>query len=101
MGYDDSLDAFGVHGIGGIIGALLTGVFASASLGGVGLAEGMTIGSQVTLQAIGVVATVIYTAIVSLILLKLIDVIIGLRVTEEEETEGLDISLHDERGYNL
>jgi Amt family ammonium transporter len=101
MGYDDSLDAFGVHGIGGIIGALLTGVFASASLGGAGLAEGMTIGSQLTLQAIGVVATVIYTAIVSLILLKLIDVIIGLRVTEEEETEGLDIALHDERGYNL
>ncbi|MGD8588268.1 MAG: ammonium transporter [Chromatiales bacterium] len=101
MGYDDSLDAFGVHGIGGIIGALLTGVFASASLGGAGLEEGMTIGSQVALQAIGVVATMIYTAIVSLILLKLIDLIIGLRVTEEEETEGLDIALHDERGYNL
>ena len=101
LGYDDSLDAFGVHGIGGIIGALLTGVFASASLGGAGLAEGMTIGHQVGLQAIGVAATVIYTAIVSLILLKLIDVIIGLRVTEEEETEGLDIALHDERGYSL
>jgi Amt family ammonium transporter len=101
LGYDDSLDAFGVHGIGGIIGALLTGVFASASLGGAGLAEGMTIGSQVVLQGIGVLATVIYTAIASLILLKLIDVIIGLRVTEEEETEGLDIALHDERGYNL
>jgi Amt family ammonium transporter len=101
LGYDDSLDAFGVHGIGGIIGALLTGVFASASLGGAGLAEGMTIGSQVGKQAIGVAATVIYTGIVSLILLKLIDVIIGLRVTEEEETEGLDIALHDERGYNL
>jgi Amt family ammonium transporter len=101
LGYDDSLDAFGVHGIGGIIGALLTGVFASASLGGAGLAEGMTIGSQVGKQAIGVAATVIYTGIVSLILLKLIDVIIGLRVTEEQETEGLDISLHDERGYNL
>jgi Amt family ammonium transporter len=101
LGYDDSLDAFGVHGIGGIIGALLTGVFASASLGGAGLAEGMTIGSQVALQAIGVVATVIYTGIVSLILLKLLDLIIGLRVSDEEETEGLDISLHDERGYNL
>jgi len=101
LGYDDSLDAFGVHGIGGIIGALLTGVFASASLGGAGLAEGMTIGSQVVLQGIGVLATVIYTAIVSLILLKLIDASIGLRVTEEEETEGLDIALHDERGYNL
>jgi Amt family ammonium transporter len=101
LGYDDSLDAFGVHAVGGIIGALLTGVFASASLGGAGLAEGMTIGSQVALQAVGVVATLIYTAIVSLILLKFIDLIIGLRVSEEEETEGLDISLHDERGYSL
>lgn len=101
LGYDDSLDAFGVHGIGGMIGAILTGVFVDASLGGAGLAEGMTIGSQVGLQLIGVVATVIYTAIVSLILLKVIDLIIGLRVPEEQETEGLDISLHDERGYTL
>lgn len=101
LGYDDSLDAFGVHGIGGIIGAVLTGVFADASLGGAGLAEGMTIGSQVSLQIIGVVATLVYTAIVSFILLKLIDIILGLRVSDEQETEGLDISLHDERGYSL
>lgn len=99
MGYDDSLDAFGVHGIGGIIGAILTGVFADASLGGAGLAEGMTIGSQVGLQVIGVLATIVYTSIVSLILLKIIDAVIGLRVTEEDETEGLDLALHDERGY--
>ena len=101
MGYDDSLDAFGVHAIGGIIGALLTGVFASSSLGGAGLAEGVTIGAQLGKQFVGVGATLVYTAIVSLILLKIVDAIVGLRVTEEQETEGLDIALHDERGYNL
>ena len=101
MGYDDSLDAFGVHAIGGIIGAMLTGVFADASLGGAGLAEGMTIASQLGTQAVGVLATLVYTGIVSLILLKIIDVVIGLRVTEEQETEGLDTALHDERGYIL
>jgi Amt family ammonium transporter len=101
FGYDDSLDAFGVHAISGIIGAILTGVFADASLGGVGLAEGMSIGSQVGLQFVGVGATLVYTAIASFILLKIVDVIVGLRVTEEQETEGLDIALHDERGYNL
>jgi len=101
VGYDDSLDAFGVHAIGGIIGAILTGVFADASLGGVGLAEGVSIGAQVGKQFIGVGATLVYTAIVSLILLKIVDMIVGLRVTEEQETEGLDIALHDERGYNL
>jgi ammonium transporter, Amt family len=101
LGYDDSLDAFGVHAIGGIIGAILTGVFADASLGGVGLAEGVSIGAQVGKQFIGVGATMLYTAVASLILLKIVDVIVGLRVTEEQETEGLDIALHDERGYNL
>jgi len=99
MGYDDSLDAFGVHAIGGIIGAMLTGVFADASLGGAGLAEGVGIGSQLVTQSIGVCATLVYTGIVSLILLKIVDVVIGLRVTEEQETEGLDTALHDERGY--
>ena len=101
LGYDDSLDAFGVHAIGGIIGAILTGVFADASLGGAGLAEGMTIGAQVGKQVIGVAATLVYTAIATLILLKIVDVIVGLRVTDEQETEGLDIALHDERGYTL
>ena len=101
MGYDDSLDAFGVHAIGGIIGAMLTGVFADASLGGVGLDEGVSIGAQLGTQAIGVLATLVYTGIVSLILLKIIDAVIGLRVTEEQETEGLDTALHDERGYIL
>jgi len=101
FGYDDSLDAFGVHAIGGIIGAILTGVCADASFGGVGLAEGTTIASQVGTQFVGVAATLVYTAVVSFVLLKIVDVIVGLRVTEEEETEGLDIALHDERGYNL
>ncbi|GAB6042641.1 ammonium transporter [Endothiovibrio diazotrophicus] len=101
LGYDDSLDAFGVHAVGGIIGAILTGVFADASLGGAGLADGVSIGQQVGAQFIGVLATVIYTAVASFILLKVIDVVVGLRVTEEQEVEGLDIALHDERGYTL
>ncbi len=101
LGYDDSLDAFGVHAIGGIIGAILTGVCADVSMGGSGLAEGVTMGAQVGLQFIGVGATLVYTAIVSFILLKIVDVVIGLRVTEEQEAEGLDIALHDERGYIL
>lgn len=101
LGFDDSLDAFGVHGIGGIIGALLTGVFADAAFGGSGLAEGVTIGDQVINQSIGVIVTIVYDFVVSFIILKLVDIVIGLRVTGEEESEGLDIALHDERGYNL
>lgn len=102
FGYDDSLDVFGVHAIGGIIGAILTGVFAATSLGGVGFGEGnTTMGSQVVAQLIGVGATVLFTAIMSFIILKIIDMIIGLRVDEEQETEGLDIALHEERGYIL
>ena len=89
LGYDDSLDAFGVHGIGGIIGALLTGVFASKEIAGVE-------GSVIT-QLWGVGTTVIYGFIVSFIILKVIDMTIGLRVTEDQEREGLDISLHGER----
>jgi Amt family ammonium transporter len=99
--YDDSLDVFGVHAIGGIIGALLTGVCASATFGGAGLAEGTTIGAQLVTQFKGVMVTIIYTAVVSFILLKVVDAMVGLRVTEEQETEGLDLASHDERGYNL
>jgi Amt family ammonium transporter len=99
LGYDDSLDVWGVHGVAGIVGAILTGVFADASLGGAGLEEGVTIGAQVWVQFISVVGTLVYGGIVSYILLKLIDLVIGLRVTEEQETEGLDLALHDERGY--
>ena len=101
FGYDDSLDVFGVHGIGGIIGALLTGVFVDAGLGGAGLGDGMTIVSQVGLQAVGVGATIVYCGVVSFIILKVLDSVIGLRVSDEEEQEGLDLVLHDEQGYNL
>ena len=99
MGYDDSLDAFGVHGIGGIVGALLTGIFAAESLGGQGLSAD-SIGGQFFVQLVGVVFTIAYCAVLSFILLKIVDAIIGLRVSQSEETEGLDIALHDERGYN-
>jgi Amt family ammonium transporter len=101
LGYDDSLDVFGVHAVGGIVGAMLTGVFADASLGGIGLANGVSIGAQVVKQAIGVGTTLIYTAVVSLIILKIVDLAIGLRVNEPQETEGLDLAMHDERGYIL
>ena len=100
FGYDDSLDVFGVHAIGGIIGAILTGVFAAESLGGAGFASGITsMMTQVQVQIVSVVVTITYTALISYILLKVIDVIIGLRVDEEQEVEGLDMALHDERGY--
>jgi len=99
LGYDDSLDAFGVHGIGGIVGALLTGVFVSDSLGGMGLAEGMTIGSQLWAQIVGVLFTVVYCGVLTFIILKVVDGLVGLRVAEDEEDRGLDISLHNEQGY--
>jgi Amt family ammonium transporter len=102
LGYDDSLDVFGVHGVGGIVGALLTGVFSAAALGGAGLASGHeTILSQFRAQAIGVIATIVYTGILSYVLLKIVDLIVGLRVSHDEETEGLDLALHNETGYNL
>jgi Amt family ammonium transporter len=99
LGYDDSLDAFGVHGIGGIIGAILTGVFAAPALGGFGTVT--DIGMQVWIQAKGVIFTVVYTAIVTYVILKVLDVVMGLRVNEEEESVGLDLAQHNERGYNL
>jgi len=100
LGYDDSLDVFGVHAVGGIIGAMLTGVFSAVSLGGSGLAHD-TISAQVIAQGMGVGVTIIYTAVLSFIILKVIDALIGLRVDEDSETEGLDVSQHDERGYIL
>ncbi|MGL4316093.1 MAG: ammonium transporter [Pseudomonas sp.] len=99
LGYDDSLDAFGVHGIGGIVGALLTGVFAAPALGGFGTVE--DIGAQLLIQAQGVGFTVLYTGVVTFVILKVLDLVMGLRVTEEAETVGLDLSEHNERGYNL
>jgi len=102
LGYDDSLDVFGVHAIGGIIGALLTGVFCATSLGGVGFGDGInSIGGQVGVQFIGVVATITYTGAISYVILKVLDKTIGLRVSEDDETLGLDLSQHDERGYIL
>ena len=109
LGADDSLDVFGVHGIGGIVGALLTGVFAAPSLGGAGIfdyvanktATGYDIWNQVVIQATGVITTVIWSAAVSLIAYKLVDLTIGLRVTEEEEREGLDVSSHGEGAYRM
>tara|TARA_B100002003_G_scaffold248741_1_gene283237 strand:- start:687 stop:1955 length:1269 start_codon:yes stop_codon:yes gene_type:complete len=100
---DDSLDVFPVHGVGGILGTLLAGVFASTGLGlfsGQGFADGiLSMGGQLSVQAIGVVATVGYTAVATYIVLKLVDLVTGLRVSPDEEIEGLDISSHEERGY--
>ncbi|WP_339339023.1 ammonium transporter [uncultured Oceanicoccus sp.] len=104
LNIDDSLDVFPVHGVGGILGTFMAGIFASSELGlfsGQGLAEGMTISSQLAVQLTGIAATFIYTAIVTYILLKLVKVLVGLRVTEDEETEGLDVVAHNERGYDL
>jgi ammonium transporter, Amt family len=104
LGVDDSLDVFPVHGVGGMLGTLLAGVFASSQLGlfsGQGYAEGMAMGSQVGVQVIGILATAAYTAVASWVLLKLVGVLIGLRVTPEQETTGLDTTLHNERGYDL
>nr|WP_240624027.1 ammonium transporter [Ahniella affigens] len=99
LGYDDSLDVFGVHAIGGIVGALLTGVFAAPALGGFGTVT--EIGAQLWIQTKGVGFTVLWTVVVSAVSLKLIDWTIGLRVDADDETQGLDLSLHNERGYIL
>lgn len=100
FGYDDALDAFGVHGVGGIVGAILTGVFVSKELGGVGFADGMNMAKQVSVQAISVVFTLIYSGILSTVLFKITDVVCGARVTVEQERQGLDISSHGESAYN-
>jgi ammonium transporter, Amt family len=98
---DDSLDVFPVHGVGGMLGTVLAGVFVAAGFGGAGLAEGMTMASQLSVQLTGVVATLAFTAVATFAILKIVDAMIGLRVTDEQETEGLDINQHDERGYIL
>ncbi len=97
---DDSLDVFPVHGVGGITGSLLTGVFASASLGGLGLADGVTIMNQVGVQALAIVTTIIWSVLFTYLILKGLDLTIGIRVTQEEEMTGLDITLHEETGYH-
>jgi Amt family ammonium transporter len=98
FGYDESLDVFGIHGIGGIVGAIGTGVFVSPALGGTGV-DGYEMGSQVVTQTLGVLIAIGWSGTVSLVLFKLIDMTIGLRVTEENEREGLDTTSHGERAY--
>ena len=108
LGADDALDVFGVHGVGGILGALLTGVFAAPSLGGLGIwdyvangvAADYSILGQVKIQAIGVLTTVVWSGVTAFIAFKLVDITIGLRVSEEEERIGLDVTSHGERAYN-
>ena len=108
LGADDSLDVFGVHGVGGIVGALLTGVFASPALGGSGIFDYVankaspdySIGAQVWVQLQGVLVTVVWSAVVSFIAYKIVDMLVGLRVPEEEEREGLDIASHGESAYH-
>jgi Amt family ammonium transporter len=100
LGYDDSLDVFGVHGVGGIVGAIGTGIFMSPDLGGVGFAEGITMSDQVYIQAIAVGVTVLWSGIVSYILFKVIDATMGLRVKPDAEREGLDTSSHGETAYH-
>ena len=97
---DDSLDVFPVHGVGGILGTTLTGVFVASSLGGAGLAEGVSMGGQVVTQLIGVVATLVWTGVVTFVILKVVDAIVGLRVSEEEELHGLDVMEHGAAGYS-
>ncbi len=99
LGYDDSLDVFGVHAVGGIVGAILTGVCAG-TLGGVGLAEGVSIGQQVWIQAKSVLFTLVFSGVLTFVILKIVDAVVGLRVTSEQESVGLDLALHDERAYN-
>ena len=98
LGYDESLDVFGIHGVGGIVGAIGTGIFVSPALGGVGV-DGYDMGSQVTTQTLGVLVAIGWSGTVSFVLFKLIDLTIGLRVKEEDEREGLDTTSHGERAY--
>jgi ammonium transporter, Amt family len=97
---DDSLDVSPVHGVGGVLGTLLTAVFVLPNLGGVGLAEGMTVTRQLGVQALGIAATIAWCGALTYVILKIVDAMVGLRVSEEQETEGLDLCQHGERGYS-
>ncbi|MFC3061806.1 ammonium transporter [Paenirhodobacter populi] len=101
FGYDDSLDVFGIHGVAGFVGAILTGVFAAPSLGGVGFEEGVTMGAQVWVQIKSVAVTIVWGVVVSFILYKITDVIVGLRVSADDERQGLDQTSHGESAYHL
>jgi Amt family ammonium transporter len=98
---DDSLDVFPVHGVGGILGTLLAGILVAEQFGGAGLAEGMTIGSQLGVQAIAIMAVLVWTAVATFIILRVVKLVVGLRVNEQQETQGLDITQHEETGYNM
>lgn len=100
FGYDDTADVFGVHGVGGFFGALATGIFASSSLGGIGYADGVTMGGQFMTQVTAVAITIVWCGVVSAILYKVVDAIVGLRVSVEAEREGLDLSSHGEAAYH-
>ena len=99
IGYDDSLDAFGVHGVGGLLGTVLTAVFAAKALGGY-TPNGLGIGAQLGAQLLGVAVTLVWSGVVSVVLLKVLDATVGLRVKPQEEMDGLDITQHNEQGYN-
>jgi Amt family ammonium transporter len=101
LNIDDSLDVFPVHGVGGLIGTFLTGIFVSASFGGMGYPEKVTMGDQILTQLIGICVTAVWSGVLTWVLLKLVDAITGMRVGAENETEGLDTVLHNEKGYNL
>ena len=98
---DDSLDVFAVHGVGGAVGIVLTSFLAATAFGGLGLAEGFSVGKHLWVQLVGVVATAVWAGVLSYVIIKIVWAIGGLRVSEEEETEGLDITTHGERGYEL
>ena len=98
---DDSLDVFPVHGVGGMLGIMLTAIFVSSQFGGMGLPDGVSIGQQFVVQMTGMLATIVWCGVVTFVLLKLVNAIVPLRVTDEQETEGLDLVLHEERGYDI
>jgi Amt family ammonium transporter len=101
LAIDDSLDVFPVHGVGGILGTLLTGIFVSAAFNGIGYPDKVTMGEQMMVQLYGILAIGAWSAVLTYLLLKLCDLVIGMRVAGDEETEGLDTVLHNEKGYNL
>jgi Amt family ammonium transporter len=98
---DDSLDVFAVHGVGGAIGVLLTAIFADAALGGIGLAEGRSMGGQLAIQITGLIAVLIWSLVLSVVIAKAVQAFAGLRVSGDTEEQGLDLRIHGERGYNM
>jgi Amt family ammonium transporter len=101
LNVDDSLDVFPVHGVGGLMGTFLTAIFVSAAFNGAGFPDKVTMGDQIVTQLIGICATAVWSGVLTWILLKLVDAVAGMRVNAENETEGLDTALHNEKGYNL